>query len=183
MCLNPFCTTQTKGSVSLKDQGSLVSWAGLPLTHILKGKSHFWNFWYLWTLSETAQINRGDSRKKVWMFFSYTFFWRAGVCRPLLRLCRPFMIFEGCLDSIPEYCCSKLARYRLSHPSSTGNKQGPTGTFPILHRIKGEYHYQKSGSGKGMNAAGCVLPTSFITYIKGTPSQNNSKFLVHIRKL
>ncbi len=27
------------------------------------------------------------------------------------------MIFEGCLDSNPEYCRSKLARYRLSHPS------------------------------------------------------------------
>ncbi len=26
------------------------------------------------------------------------------------------MIFEGCLDSNPEYCRSKLARYRLSHP-------------------------------------------------------------------
>ncbi len=39
------------------------------------------------------------------------------MCRPLLCLCRPFMIFEGCLDSNPEYCRSKLARYRLSHPS------------------------------------------------------------------
>ncbi len=27
------------------------------------------------------------------------------------------MIFEGCLDSNPECCRSKLARYRLSHPS------------------------------------------------------------------
>jgi hypothetical protein len=50
-------------------------------------------------------------------FFSFIFFWRARVCRPLLRLCRPFMIFEGCLDSNPECCRSKLARYRLSHPS------------------------------------------------------------------
>ncbi len=32
-------------------------------------------------------------------------------------LCRPFMIFEGCLDSNPEYCSSKLLLYRLSHPS------------------------------------------------------------------
>ncbi len=50
-------------------------------------------------------------------FFCFFFFWRARVCRPLLCLCRPFMIFEGCLDSNPEYCRSKLARYRLSHPS------------------------------------------------------------------
>ncbi len=49
-------------------------------------------------------------------FFLYIF-WRARVCRPLLCLCRSFMIFEGCLDSNPEYCRSKLARYRLSHPS------------------------------------------------------------------
>jgi hypothetical protein len=44
-------------------------------------------------------------------------FWLARVCRPLLRLCLPFMIFEGCLDSNPEWCRNKLARYRLSHPS------------------------------------------------------------------
>jgi hypothetical protein len=50
-------------------------------------------------------------------FFFCIFFWRARVCRPLLRVCRPFMIFEGCLDSNPECCRSKLARYRLSHPS------------------------------------------------------------------
>ncbi len=31
--------------------------------------------------------------------------------------CRQFVIFEGCLDSNPECCRSKLARYRLSHPS------------------------------------------------------------------
>ncbi len=49
--------------------------------------------------------------------FAFVFFVYIFLCRPLLRLCRPFMIFEGCLDSNPEYCCSKLARYRLSHPS------------------------------------------------------------------
>ncbi len=31
-------------------------------------------------------------------------FWRARVRRPLLCLCRPFMIFEGCLDSNLECC-------------------------------------------------------------------------------
>jgi hypothetical protein len=51
------------------------------------------------------------------LVFFCIFFWRARVCRPLLRLCRPFMIFEGCLDSNPECCRSKLARYRLSHHS------------------------------------------------------------------
>ncbi len=45
-------------------------------------------------------------------------FWRAGVCRPLLCLCRPLMIFKGCLDSNPECCRSKLVRYRLNQPSN-----------------------------------------------------------------
>jgi hypothetical protein len=53
--------------------------------------------------------------------FFCIFFWRARVCRQLLRLFRPFMIFEGCLDSNPECCRSKLARYRLSHPSLFSN--------------------------------------------------------------
>jgi hypothetical protein len=32
-------------------------------------------------------------------------------------LCRPFCIFERCLDSNPECCRSKQARYQLTHPS------------------------------------------------------------------
>ncbi len=38
---------------------------------------------------------------------------------PLLCLCRPFCIFERCLDSNPESCRSKQARYQLSHPTPT----------------------------------------------------------------
>jgi hypothetical protein len=45
------------------------------------------------------------------------FFWLARVCWPLLCLCRPFCIVERCLDSNPESCRSKQARYQLSHPS------------------------------------------------------------------
>jgi hypothetical protein len=56
-------------------------------------------------------------KRRIFVKFFCIFFWRARVCRPVLRLCRPFFIFEGCLDSNPECCCSKLARYRLSHPS------------------------------------------------------------------
>jgi len=37
------------------------------------------------------------------------------VCRPLLCLCRTFMIFEGCLNSNSECCHSKPARFQLSH--------------------------------------------------------------------
>jgi hypothetical protein len=34
----------------------------------------------------------------IYLFFLYIF-WRARVCWPLLCLCRPFYIFEKCLDS------------------------------------------------------------------------------------
>ncbi len=62
-------------------------------------------------------LNFGAQASFNFCFCFCIFFWRARVCRPLLRLCRPFMIFEGCLDSNPERCRCKLARYRLSHPS------------------------------------------------------------------
>ncbi len=38
-------------------------------------------------------------------------------CWPHLWLCRPFCIFERCLDSNTESCRSKQVRYHLSHPS------------------------------------------------------------------
>jgi hypothetical protein len=41
----------------------------------------------------------------------------AGVCWPLLCLCRPKCIFESCLDSNPESCRSKQARYQLIYLS------------------------------------------------------------------
>jgi hypothetical protein len=44
-------------------------------------------------------------------------FWRARECWPLLCFCRPFCISDRCLDSNPESCRSKKARYQLSHPS------------------------------------------------------------------
>ncbi len=69
---------------------------------------------------ESKRNRRGVRTGRPSIFWTIIFlyiFWRARVCRPLLRLCRPFMIFEGCLDSNPECCRSKLARYRLSHPS------------------------------------------------------------------
>ncbi len=47
--------------------------------------------------------------------FLCVYFWRARVCWPLLCKCRPFMIFEGCLNSNSECCRSKRARYQLSH--------------------------------------------------------------------
>ncbi len=47
----------------------------------------------------------------------FLLFWRARVCWLLLCFCRPFCILARCLDSKPESCRSKKARYKLSHPS------------------------------------------------------------------
>jgi hypothetical protein len=58
----------------------------------------------------------GTGKQTAKFYFLCIFFWLARVCWPLLRLCRSFMIFDGSLDSNPEYCRSKLARYRLSQP-------------------------------------------------------------------
>jgi hypothetical protein len=46
----------------------------------------------------------------IYVFFLLYIFWRA-------RVCWPFCTFERCLDSNPESCRCKLARYQLSHPS------------------------------------------------------------------
>ncbi len=74
----------------------------------------------------------------------FIFFWRARVCRPLVRLCRPFMIFEGWLDSNPEFCRSKLARYRLSHLSPS--VFAGAGKTEFL-KVKSCYDHQCCGSG------------------------------------
>jgi hypothetical protein len=49
--------------------------------------------------------------RTVTCYFKY-FFWRARVC-----FCRPFCIFERCLDSNPDSCRSKQVCYQLIHPS------------------------------------------------------------------
>ncbi len=54
------------------------------------------------------------------------FFWWARVCWPLLCLCRPFCIFERCLDSDPESCRSKQARCQHSHPLPQISHPSPT---------------------------------------------------------
>ncbi len=88
-------------------------------------------------------IHRWSVRQVCTVPFFY-FFLRARVCRPLVRLCRPFMIFEGWLDSNPEFCRSKLARYRLSHPSpSVFTSAGKTEFL----KVKSCYDHQCCGSG------------------------------------
>ncbi len=52
------------------------------------------------------------------VYLLFYIFWRASMCWSLLCLCRPFMIFEGCLNSNSECCRSKRARYQLNHPST-----------------------------------------------------------------
>jgi hypothetical protein len=47
----------------------------------------------------------------IFSFYYYFFFFlRTRVCWPLLCLCRPFCIFERCLNSNPESCRSKHRR-------------------------------------------------------------------------
>ncbi len=63
--------------------------------------------------------------------FFCIFFWQARMCWPLLCLCRPFCILERCLDSNPESCRSKQARYQLASPVCTYKKidKMPVGRF------------------------------------------------------
>ncbi len=56
--------------------------------------------------------NETCSLEKILSSFLVYFFWRARMCLPLLRLCRPFMTFEGCLDSNPE-CCRPIRSSRF----------------------------------------------------------------------
>jgi hypothetical protein len=84
-----------------------------PMGPLPKGRFAWTNHIYF----QKTQPSSSTVTRKSRDFFFVDIFWRARVCRPLLRLCRPFMIFEGCLDSNPECCRSKQAHYRLSHPS------------------------------------------------------------------
>jgi hypothetical protein len=80
-------------------------------------------------ISKKSVKNRGETNTicgKFWMLclrqmsleiFWLYIFWLAKVCWLLLCLCRPFCIFERCLDSNLESWRSKQVRYQLSHPS------------------------------------------------------------------
>ncbi len=59
------------------------------------------------------------------------FFNGARVCWPFFCKCRPFGIFERCLDSTPKSCRSKQARYQLSHPISLERKVNPPRKLPF----------------------------------------------------
>ncbi len=61
---------------------------------------HMWNFLSTENkcLSTWSGIRYRYLWKNPWNFFCI-FFWRARVCWPLLCLCRPFIIFEVCLNS------------------------------------------------------------------------------------
>jgi len=60
-------------------------------------------------MSSWSNYNFGDN------FYFILFFWRLRVCWPLLCLCRPFCIFERCLDSNPERCHIKQASYQCTN--------------------------------------------------------------------
>ncbi len=72
--------------------------------------------------STISSAPRAASTYTLMLMYSFCiFFWRARVCWPLHCLCRPFCIFERCLDTNLESCRSKQARYQLSHPSPWGS--------------------------------------------------------------
>ena len=52
-----------------------------------------------------------NDRKHTLVYLSITFCIFFEVCWPLLCLCRPFCIFESCLDSNPKSCLSKQVRH------------------------------------------------------------------------
>ncbi len=61
----------------------------------------------------------------------FVYFLRARVCWSLLFFCRPFSIFERCLDSNPESCLRKQARDQLSHLSPPLSHPSPISpTYP-----------------------------------------------------
>ncbi len=51
--------------------------------------------------------------------YSFVYFWWVRVCWPLLCLCRPFLVFERCLDSNPESCrsqrCTQISRFKIDN--------------------------------------------------------------------
>ncbi len=75
--------------------------------------------------------------------FFYIFFWRARVCWPLLCLCRPFIIFEGYLNSNLESWRRKqrpsnLAThpsYFATHPSNLANNPSKLANHPSNSHI------------------------------------------------
>jgi hypothetical protein len=79
------------------------------ITIFLLIKKNHLNFCYLFS-----------SRK---VFFVYRIFLAGQIECVLLCLCRPFCIFERCLDWNPESCRSKQARCQLSHPSPSPSRK------------------------------------------------------------
>ncbi len=60
-------------------------------------------------------------------------YWWARVFWPLLWIYHPFCILKRCLDSNPDSCCSKQARYQLRHLSPSLNLYLPSYTFKYGH--------------------------------------------------
>ncbi len=107
---------------------SLYFWLGIILLSSIKGNGghspdprHTRHFYILLSPPSAGRILHVSKRKILLSLFCVSFFvyFFGGLplCWPLLCLCHPFCIFERCLDSNPESCRSKQARYQLSHPS------------------------------------------------------------------
>ncbi len=75
-----------------------------PSQEISWGQANSYGFVSMKTGGSSGHVKGASA----WDFFLFIylfffFFWRARVCRPLLRLCRPFMIFEGCLIFVTDF--------------------------------------------------------------------------------
>ncbi len=81
-------------------------------SRILKGATHiFTSHVHVLPLSKFYHLAQFKNLSFLYIFLG------ARVCWPLLCICRPFMIYEGCLNSNSECCRSKRARNQTSHPS------------------------------------------------------------------
>jgi hypothetical protein len=81
--------------------------------HILVEMRHF-----ILLLSKKKKFSRKKVFQCMYMYIVlFCIFWWGRVCRPLLYLYRPCVIFEGCLGSNPESCRRKQASYQPSHLS------------------------------------------------------------------
>jgi hypothetical protein len=110
------------------------------------------------------------------------------VCCPLLWLCRPFRYFERCLDSNPESCRSKQARYQFSHPSPIGYVVGRVRAYVYmlnkkLHFTRKDTHWHnfRQGCGSESGSGSTWIPIEF-GWLDSVPHPGGRKWPTKIEK-
>ncbi len=103
------------GSSTETTRQASASWRLLPVTwRELFASPVMANSKSLRICSPSSFFRDSTWREKILFKIFLWNFGRARVCWPLLCLCRPFCICERCLDSNPESCRRKQARYQLA---------------------------------------------------------------------